>query len=208
MKKTQPHSTDVPEENIVREAEVHDSFAAGKTAEPIPADEAKLEGPTAEELADPTLIYQENLAVREQELAELSEKYLRLAAEYDNFRRRTQKEKESLYTDSITAVVKEWLPVLDSLDRAVQTVATVQNEDVKPVAEGIELIRKQAVEAMGRLNVSEIECLGKTFDPNLSEAVMHIEDDAVDASTVVEVFQKGYSRGDRVIRHSLVKVAN
>jgi len=148
------------------------------------------------------------LAAREQELADLSEKYLRLAAEYDNYRRRTQKEKESLYTDSITAVVKEWLPVLDSLDRAVQTVASVKDESVKVIAEGVELIQKQAVEAMARLNVSEIDCLGKPFDPNLAEAVIHIEDDSVEASTVVEVLQKGYTRGDKVIRHSLVKVAN
>ena len=214
MKKTQPHASDIPEENIVRAADVQDpsnpSTAEGvaEASEQNLADEPKLEGPTAEELADPTLIFQENLAVREQELAELSEKYLRLAAEYDNFRRRTQKEKESLYTDSITAVVKEWLPVLDSLDRAVQTVAAVNDDSVKVIADGVELIKKQAVDAMARLNVSEIDCLGKTFDPNLSEAVMHIEDDAVESSTVVEVFQKGYTRGDKVIRHSLVKVAN
>jgi len=74
--------------------------------------------------------------------------------------------------------------------------------------EGVELIQKQAVEAMARLNVSEIDCLGKPFDPNLAEAVIHIEDDSVEASTVVEVLQKGYTRGDKVIRHSLVKVAN
>ncbi|MDD2534283.1 MAG: nucleotide exchange factor GrpE [Eubacteriales bacterium] len=215
MKKTTAHSESAPDESKVREAQAQNpdlSDAAGTQAQSAnataAAEEGQLPGPTPEELADPTLIYQENQAIYEKELAEVSDKYLRLAAEYDNFRRRSQKEKETLYTDSVALVIKEWLPVLDSLDRASQTVTSLTTDDIRPVAAGIELIQKQASEAMGRLGVNEIACLGQTFDPNLEEAVMHIEDDSIGASTVIEVFQKGYTRGERVIRHALVKVAN
>lgn len=206
MKKTHATSDAASDENIVREAQAQHPDASATAAQH--EDEGRLPGPTPEELADPTLIFQENLAIVEKELSEVSDKYLRLAAEYDNFRRRSQKEKETLYTDSVALVIKEWLPVLDSLDRAAQTVASLAGEENKAVASGIELIQKQAIEAMGRLGVSEIACLGQTFDPNVAEAVMHVQDDSAAESTVIEVFQKGYTRGDRVIRHALVKVAN
>lgn len=157
--------------------------------------------------ADPAEILKK-LDEKEQELEETSQKYLRLAAEYDNFRRRTQKEKEALYADSITSVVKEWLPVLDNLDRAALLVEQTQSPEAIKIAEGLTMIRKQACDVMDRLGVSEIECLNLEFDPNLHDAVMHIEDENYGPSTVVEVLQKGYQRGDSVIRHSIVKVAN
>lgn len=177
---------------------------AAKTA----ADPDVDAGQEEETTADPTRKYIDQLEAREKDFAELSDKYLRLAAEYDNFRRRTQKEKEVLYNDSVSTVVKEWLPVLDNLDRAAQAAALVQSEDVKKIIEGLSMVQKQAQEAMERLGVCEIDCEGKPFDPAMHNAVMHVEDDSVGASTVLEVLQKGYSRDDRVIRHSLVKVAN
>lgn len=203
MKKSQKFRQ--PDERPVSAADTPADVMAGSVAA---ADEPLLESPTAEEIADPTLIWQENLAAREKELAEVAEKYLRLAAEYDNFRRRSQKEKETLYTDSIALVVKEWLPVVDNLERAVLAAGTVQSDEARLILTGIQLVQKQITEVLGRLNVVEIDCLGKLFDPNQQEAVMHIEDDQVGASTVVEVFQKGYRRDDRVIRYSIVKVAN
>ena len=148
------------------------------------------------------------LADKEQELQETSQKYLRLAAEYDNFRKRTQKEKQALYADSITSVVKEWLPVLDNLDRAAQLVENTQSPEAIKIAEGLTMVLKQACDVMEKLGVSEIDCLNAEFDPNLHDAVMHIEDDNYGPSTIVEVLQKGYQRGDSVIRHSIVKVAN
>lgn len=212
MKKTHAHSESAPDENLVRESQAQNPAMSEQRANPTPVipmdEELKIEEISADEVADPTLVFKENLAAREQELAEVSDKYLRLAAEYDNFRRRSQKEKENLYTDSVALVIKEWLPVLDSLDLAVKTMANLDTEASRTVIAGIELIQKQAIEAMARLNVTEIDCLGQTFDPNLAEAVMHIEDDSFGPSIVVDVFQKGYSRGERVIRHSLVKVAN
>ncbi|MBP1757163.1 MAG: grpE [Firmicutes bacterium] len=212
MKKTHAHSESAPDENLVRESQAQNPAMSEQRANPTPVipmdEELKIEEISADEVADPTLVFKENLAARELELAEVSDKYLRLAAEYDNFRRRSQKEKENLYTDSVALVIKEWLPVLDSLDLAVKTMANLDTEASRTVIAGIELIQKQAIEAMARLNVTEIDCLGQTFDPNLAEAVMHIEDDSFGPSIVVDVFQKGYSRGERVIRHSLVKVAN
>lgn len=148
------------------------------------------------------------LEATKRELNEVSEKYLRISAEYDNFRRRSQKEKESLYTDSLIQVVKEWLPVVDNLDRAQESVEQIQDQDPDGIGEGIVMIRKQAYEVMDKLGVSEIDSLNQIFDPTLHEAVMHIEDDTVGHSTIVEVFQKGYQRGDKVVRHSVVKVAN
>lgn len=149
-----------------------------------------------------------NLEAKENDLAILADKYLRLAAEYDNFRRRTQKEKESLYTDSVVMVIKEWLPVLDNLDRAQAAACQYSHEDARKIADGIAMIQRQAEQALGRLGVSKIDCCGKPFDPELHEAIMHVEDDSVAASTVVEELQTGYRREDRVIRHSMVKVAN
>lgn len=150
----------------------------------------------------------QQLIAKEQELSETGQKYLRLAAEYDNFRRRSQKEKVAIYADSVASVVKEWLPVLDNLDRAAKIVEQTESPEAAKIAEGLALVHKQACEAMEKLGVSEIDCLNEPFDPNLHEAVMHVEDDSVGPSTVVEVLQKGYQRGDLVIRHSIVKVAN
>ena len=158
--------------------------------------------------ADPLQELKNSLEAKENDLAVLADKYLRLAAEYDNFRRRSQKEKESLYTDSIVMVIKEWLPVLDNLDRAQAAACQYSHEDARKIADGIAMIQRQAEQALGRLGVSKIECCGKPFDPELHEAVMHVEDDSVGASIVVEELQTGYRREDRVIRHSMVKVAN
>lgn len=151
---------------------------------------------------------EERLAKSESDFKELSERYMRLMAEYDNYRKRSQKEREALYADSVIAVIKEWLPVIDNLERAQQAALAAQMQDAKPIADGVLLILKQMSETLARLGVREIDCLGKPFDPNLCDAVLHVEDDTIDVSTVIEVLQKGYIRDDRVIRHSIVKVAN
>ena len=157
---------------------------------------------------DPLTDLQETLAAKEADFQTLSDKYLRLAAEYDNFRRRSQKEKEALYSDSIAMVVKELLPVFDNLDRAGLAAAQYSHEDAKKIAEGITMIQKQVEQALTRLGVCKIECEGQTFNPELHEAVMHVEDESQGTSIVVAELQAGYRRDDRVIRHSMVKVAN
>ncbi|NLX65088.1 MAG: nucleotide exchange factor GrpE [Clostridiaceae bacterium] len=143
---------------------------------------------------------------KDEELKELFDRMQRLAAEYDNFRKRTQKEKERIYVDALTDVVSKLLPVVDSLEKAV---AAAQQEESKGLQEGINLIYKQTMDALEKLGVKPIEAVGKCFDPEFHNAVMHIEDDSLDCNVIVEELRKGYIYKDEVvIRHSMVKVAN
>ena len=137
-------------------------------------------------------------------LDEANDKYMRLFAEYENFRRRTAKEKEGIYADAYIDALTEILPVLDNLERA----ASYKNADAETLAKGLEMTLKSFSETLAKMGVSEIEAEGKTFDPNLHNAVMHVEDESAGESEIVEVFAKGYVRGDKVLRYSMVKVAN
>ena len=139
----------------------------------------------------------------EQELAGANDRYLRLMAEYDNFRKRSQKEKESLYGDIKAAAVKEFLPVYDNLERALAA-ETVDEAYRK----GVEMIMAQFNKTLEKLGVTEIKSLGEKFDPNLHNAVMHVDDEEKGENEIVEVFQKGFMLGDKVIRFAMVKVAN
>ena len=134
------------------------------------------------------------------QLAETSDKYLRVLAEYDNFRKRSQKERDSIYGDAYVDCVKNMLPIIDNLER----VLTFQGDE--QFMSGLKLIINQTHEALNKMGVHEIEC--KTFDPNLHNAVMHIEDESCGEGEIVEVFQKGYIYGEKVIRYAMVKVAN
>ena len=142
------------------------------------------------------------ILAKEKESAELNDKYLRLYAEYDNFRRRSTKEKEATYFDAKSDAVKNILPILDNMERA-----TAFTEADK-ILEGMNLILKSFNENLAKMDVKEIEALGKTFDPNVHYAVMHVDDESYGESEVVEVLQKGYICGDKVIRYAMVKVAN
>lgn len=136
------------------------------------------------------------------ELDSLKDRLLRITAEYDNFRKRTAKEKEGIYTDACVDVLKEIVPNLDNLERAIEADGTV--EDMK---KGVEMTLKGFQSALDKLGV-EVICTEDGFDPNFHQAVMHIQDENFEANSVAEVFQKGYKRGDKVIRHTMVKVAN
>ncbi len=144
----------------------------------------------------------EKLEAESRALAEANDKYLHMMAEYDNFRKRTAKEREGLYADAYADVLTKILPVLDNLERA------AQYSDAATVAQGVAMILKSFTEVLGGLGITEIEAEGKTFDPNLHNAVMHIDDEQYGESEVVEVLQKGYIRGDKVLRYAMVKVAN
>ena len=136
------------------------------------------------------------------EVEALKDRLLRLTAEYDNYRKRTSKEKEGIYTDACTDVLKEMIPVLDNLERAISVEGSV--EDIK---KGIEMTIKGFQTSFEKLGVEEIDASGE-FDPNYHQAVMHIEDENLGTNSIAEVFQKGYKRGDKVIRYTVVKVAN
>lgn len=137
------------------------------------------------------------------EMALLNDKYLRICAEYDNFRKRTQKEKENLYGDIRANVISSFLPVYDNLMRALA--AETQDEAYR---KGVEMIMNQFNTTLEKLGASEIKALGEKFDPALHNAVMHVEDETKGENEIVEEFQKGFKIGDKVIRFSMVKVAN
>ena len=142
----------------------------------------------------------------EKKYSELEDKYYRLAAEYTNFQRRSREEKEAMYTNAVSDTVAELLPILDNLQRAVDT--TADTAEAKTIAEGVAMIAKLAVDTFAKLGVEPIEAVGKEFDAAVHNAVMHVDDDSFGKNEVVEEFQKGYKCKDKVIRYSMVKVAN
>ena len=163
-----------------------------------------LEQEVEETTAEPQQEAQAEAAPQvDEKLAQAEEKYLRLAAEYDNYRKRTAKEKESAWTNAKAQTVAAFLPVYDNLERALK-----QQTSDEAYAKGVEMTMKGLQDALAGLGVEVIPALGETFDPNRHNAVMHVEDDTAGENTVVEVFQQGFTCGDKVIRFAMVKVAN
>ena len=163
-----------------------------------------LEQEVEETTAEPQQEAQAEAAPQvDEKLAQAEEKDLRLAAEYDNYRKRTAKEKESAWTNAKAQTVAAFLPVYDNLERALK-----QQTTDEAYAKGVEMTMKGLQDALSSLGVELIPALGETFDPNRHNAVMHVEDDAAEENTVVEVFQQGFVCGDKVIRFAMVKVAN
>ena len=136
------------------------------------------------------------------EIETLKDRLLRTAGEYDNYRKRTDREKEGLYASACEDVLKEILPVLDNLERAI-----LAQGDIEDLKKGVDMTLKQFKDSFKNLGVEEIST-ENGFDPNLHDAVMHTEDEQYGEKEVVEVFLKGYKKGDKIIRHSMVKVAN
>lgn len=184
------------------EAETEGTPPVEETAEeaaPKGSEKKKLKKVEAE-LADA----QKKLADTEGALAEANDKYLRMYAEYDNFRRRTAKEKESIYGDACADTVGSILPIIDTLERAA---AALSPEDAEsPLGKGITMTLKAATDALARMGVEVTPT--ETFNPDIHNAVMHVEDESLPEGAIVEVFQKGYRKGDRIIRYAMVKVAN
>ena len=141
----------------------------------------------------------------EEKNAELDDRYKRLAAEYDNFRKRSQKEKESSYSDAYADALKEILPVIDNLERAI-AFANENPED--KLSQGVILTLKQFEEAITKMGIEPVGKAGDKFDPNLHNAVMHDEDPEKGENEITDVFMKGYKKGDRVIRYAMVKTVN
>ncbi len=165
----------------------------------------ELEG--TEEKAEETAEEADKLSEYEEKLRDSEDKYLRLYAEFDNYKKRTEKEKNARYADALIDTAAEFLPVLDNLERALAAEAV--SEDAKAIKEGVEMIGKQMTEILAKLKISEIKAVGEEFNPNLHNAVMHTEDENITENTVVEEFIKGYIYDNsRVVRHSMVKVAN
>ncbi len=175
--------------NEAQEQEVKEESTAPE-AEEIKEETAEVVEEAAEVTIDPIL-------------AALNDKYLRICAEYDNFRKRSQKEKEALYKDVKAETLKNFLPVYDNLLRAL-----AQPTEDAAYAKGVEMIMAQFNTTMEKLGVEKIESLGQTFDPAFHNAVMHVDDEEKGENEIVEVFQEGFKMGDKVIRFAMVKVAN
>ena len=137
-----------------------------------------------------------------EKLAELNDKYLHVVAEYDNFRKRSQKEREGLYADAYADALSALLPIADNLERA----ATYTDGD--KIIEGVAMTLKQLSASLEKLGIEAFGEPAESFDPNLHNAIMHCEDDSLGENVIAEVFQRGYKKGDRVIRFAMVKVAN
>ena len=180
-----------------------------KTKNTPKANEEKLETESVEieqEIIDEELINESKSDTSESMKNELSaerDKYLRLAAEYDNFRKRSAKEREMIYTDARTDAISKLLPVYDNLERALKMECT---DDA--FYKGVDMIMTQLKDALGSMGVKEIPAVGEPFDPNLHNAVMKIENPEFGENIVAEEYQKGFILGDRVIRFSTVVVAN
>lgn len=192
MSKDKKQMADQEQEEVI-ETSAAQSATEEIEAEEAKAEETKPEAPKAEApKPDPAAEY-----------AALNDKYLRLCAEYDNFRKRSQKERDSLYADIKAETLKKFLPVYDNLVRALD-----QSTEDEAYRRGVEMIMTQFNTTMEKLGVTEIESLGQKFDPAFHNAVMHVEDAEKGENEIVEVFQKGFIMGDKVIRFAMVKVAN
>ena len=133
---------------------------------------------------------------------EWHDRFVRLAADFDNFKKRSAAEKNAAYTNATADAVAELLPIIDNLERAIAAA-----ED-SPMKSGVEMVLTQALKAFENLNVLPVGAPGDLFDPQIHNAVMHVDDDSLGEGVIAEVFQKGYKMGDKVVRHALVKVAN
>ena len=177
---------------------MEETQAQAETQAGQPESEAKTEAQS--ESADPLLTELESL---KDQVAQQEDKYLRLAAEYDNYRRRTAKEKDSIWNDAKADAAVAFLPVYDNLERALK-----QETADEAFKKGVEMTMTQLKTVLEKLGITEIPALGQTFDPNLHNAVMHVEDENFGVNTVCDVFQAGFQLGDKVIRFAMVKVAN
>ena len=143
---------------------------------------------------------------RDEQIAELNDKVLRQMAEFENFRKRTEKEKAAMFEIGAKSIVEKLLPVIDNFERGLSAVS--EEEKSTGFAQGVEMIYKQLLTELGEAGVTPIEAVGKEFNPDFHNAVMHIEDESLGENIVAEEFQKGYMYKDSVVRHSMVKVAN
>lgn len=170
--------------------------------EEVVIDETVLLKKQLENLRSENYKLEEENKLNSNKLKAAEDKYTNLFNEYDNYRKRTAKEKEGIFNDACEKILKEFLPVMDNLERA-----STASGNLDSLKEGVEMIMKSFKDALEKLEVEEISTDGE-FDPNVHNAVMHIDDESFGKNQVAQVFQKGYKRGEKVIRHSMVQVAN
>lgn len=203
-----------PVNNGNEESSVEDAAASDKAsaeADETKAEEAKAKEADAKEAeADEEDDDEDELPADNAEaVSDLEARYMSLYAEYDNYRKRTQKEKDNLYADAIASVTKDFLTLIDNLDRATEGAKKSDENSLDKIIQGMELVGRQAQDTLKKIGVEEIPAeRGTKFDPNLHEAMMHIDDEELGEQEIAMVFAKGYKYKDRVIRHAQVQVAN
>lgn len=172
------------------------------------ASEAVDETETTEEVEEATEEVQESVEKDKKDILieELNDKYMRTFAEFDNFRKRTEKEKTAMFEVGAKSIVEKILPIVDSFERGLATLS--EEEKSQPFADGMDKVYKQMTKALEEAGVTPIEAVGKEFDPNLHNAVMHGEDDSLGENIIAEEYQKGYMYRETVVRYSMVKVVN
>jgi molecular chaperone GrpE len=209
------------EENKVTEETVTEETIKEETADTASEEETVTEEAAAEDATEEEVTQAEDSDEKsesksffkkkkkdkkDEQIEELNDRVRRQMAEFDNFRKRTEKEKSQMFETGAKSILEKLLPVIDNFERGFAGVSEEQMED--PFVQGMDKVYKQMMTMLEEAGVSVIEAVGEQFDPNLHNAVMHIDDEAYEENVVAEEFQKGYKYRDSVIRHSMVKVAN
>jgi molecular chaperone GrpE len=196
---------DEPVKDEAEGSAVEDAAASDKaSAEGSEKENAKAEEAPSEEKTE---VKEE--AKTDDQSSELEARYMSLYAEYDNYRRRTQKEKDNLYADAVASVTKEFLTLIDNLDRATEGAKKADETSLDKVIKGMELVGRQAQDTLSKIGVEEIPAeRGTKFDPNLHDAMMHVDDEELGEQEIAMVFAKGYKYKDKIIRYAMVRVAN
>lgn len=214
------NKTEAVDENIVNEAEEVMEEPQEGQPEKLPDEAAAEEQPEemaseseeTEEDKEPTQgekikkFFAKKKDAKDEKIEELTDRLRRQMAEFDNYRKRTEKEKAGMYMVGAKEVVEKLLPVVDSFERGLATATSEQRED--PFVDGMDKVYKQMLTALEEMGVKPIEAVGCEFNPDFHNAVMHVEDEESGENTIVEEFQRGYTYKDVVVRHSMVKVAN
>ena len=170
------------------------------------AQEAVESGEEAEDSKKKSFFGKKKKDKKDQQIEELTDRVQRQMAEFDNFRKRSEKDKAAMYEIGAKSVVEKILPTIDNFERGFA--ALTQEQKAEPFADGMDKVYRQMMTTLEEIGVKPIEAVGKEFDPNFHNAVMHVEDEEAGENIVVEEFQKGYMYRDSVVRHSMVKVAN
>lgn len=186
--------------NNSREEEIVTAAVTEDAVEETPQEEDKSTGKKKDRKEEKKL-KEENEALAKS-LEELGDRYTRMLAEYDNFRKRAQKEREGVYNDAVSDILNEILPIKDTLEMA------MAYADDGKLSQGVTMTLNKFTETLNRLGVEEFGVAGDDFDPNLHNAVFHVEDDSLGENVIAEVLMKGYKKGEKIIRYAMVKVAN
>ena len=209
-KKAKASKNNVDKEQEVKEAKVDVEETAQEQAEACENAEETTEEVTEENAPEKEGVFgklkKDKKDKKDEQIAELNDKVMRTMAEFENFRKRTDKEKADMFENGARSVIEKLLPVVDSFERGLSILS--EEEKASPIAAGMDKIHKQFLKALEDMGVTPIEAVGKEFDPNFHNAVMHGDDDKFGENIVSEEFQKGYLYKEKVVRYSMVKVEN